>query len=280
MDLFIINAEDYKLDGGACFGVVPKVIWSKLYKTDENNLLPISIRCALVKTENKLILFDAGIGNKQDEKFLGHLGIFSEPDVLEKSFQKNGFSFDDVTDVVFTHLHYDHVGGSVKRNADLTGYELVFKNADYWCSSQQWNWAMNSNKREIASYLMENLLPIKESGKLKFIDKITKFETGVELRLFNGHTDGQIIPFLSYKGKIIVFTADFIASVGNIPLPYIPSFDTRPLISMDEKEEFLKEAADNNYILLFQHDYANECCTVVNTEKGVRVKDIFRFAEI
>jgi glyoxylase-like metal-dependent hydrolase (beta-lactamase superfamily II) len=280
MDLFIINAEDYKLDGGACFGVVPKVMWSKLYKTDENNLLPISIRCLLVKTENKLILFDAGIGNKQDEKFLGHLGIFSEPDILKKSFHKSGFSFDDVTDVVFTHLHFDHVGGAVKKNADLKGYELVFKNADYCCSSQQWNWAMNSNKREIASYLMENLLPIKESGKLNFIDKTTKFDTGVELRLFNGHTDGQIIPFLNYKGKTIVFTADFIASVGNIPLPYIPSFDTRPLISMEEKEEFLKEAAANNYILLFQHDYINECCTVVNTEKGVRVKDIFMFAEI
>lgn len=280
MELFIINAEDYKIDGGACFGVVPKTIWSKLYKSDDNNLIPISIRCLLVKTESKLILFDAGIGNKQGGKFLEHQNIFSEPDILKKSFDRSGFSFEEVTDVVFTHLHHDHVGGAVTRNTSETGYEMVFKNADYWCSKQQWDWAMNSNKREIASYPMENLLPIKESGNLKFIECDGKFTTDIFLKLFNGHTEGQIIPFINYKNKTIVFMADFIPSVGNIPLPYVASFDTRPLISMEEKELFLNEAVKNNYILLFQHDYSNECCTVSHTEKGVRVNEIMKFAEI
>lgn len=280
MELFIINAEDYKIDGGACFGVVPKTIWSKLYKSDDNNLIPISIRCLLIKTENKLILFDAGIGNKQEGKFLEHQNIFSEPDILKKSFDRCGFSFDNVTDIIFTHLHHDHIGGAVNYNSNKTGFEMVFKNADYWCSTRQWKWAMNSNKREIASYPMENLLPIKECGKLRLIDEPTVFPGNIELRFYNGHTDGQIIPFLKYKGKTIVFMADFIPSMGNIPLPYVPSFDTRPLLSMEEKECFLNEAADNDYILLFQHDYFYECCTVARTEKGVRVKDILKFVDI
>lgn len=280
MELFIINAEDYKIDGGACFGVVPKMIWSKLYKSDDNNLIPISIRCLLIRSEERIILFDAGIGNKQQGKFLEHQNIFSEPDILKLSFKKNGFSFEDVTDVVFTHLHHDHVGGAVKRNEYGTGYEMVFKNADYWCSRQQWDWAMNSNKREIASYPMENLLPIRESGKLKFIDSTTNFTEDIVLKLFNGHTEGQIIPFIRYHDKTVVFMADFIPSVGNIPLPYIASFDTRPLLAMEEKEHFLNEAANNNYILLFQHDYSYECCTVSHTEKGVRVKDVMRFGDI
>jgi glyoxylase-like metal-dependent hydrolase (beta-lactamase superfamily II) len=274
MNLYVIKAENWKIDGGASFGVVPKTIWGKFIPSDENNLINSCSRCLLIKDNSKLILIDTGMGNKQSEKFYGYLHLF-EDNNLENAFSKNGFSFDDVSDVIFTHLHYDHCGGGVKYNKDKTETQLVFKNATYWCSKAQWDWAVNPNAREKASYFKENFLPVMEKKHLKFINDEVNFKSNIYLKIYNGHTQGQIIPMIRYKGKIIVFVSDFIPSVAHIPLPYIPSYDIQPLISLKEKEDFLNKAADKGFILFFEHDYYNECCTVKHTEKGVRVKDIF-----
>jgi glyoxylase-like metal-dependent hydrolase (beta-lactamase superfamily II) len=279
MKLFPINTGNLKLDGGAMFGVVPKVIWSKSYPCDENNLCNWSMRCLLIIDGNRKILIDCGIGDKQSEKFFSNYYLNGE-DNLYKSLAACGYTVDDITDVILTHLHFDHAGGAVKWNADRTGYEVTFKNATYWTSRQQWEWATNPNNREKASFLKENILPIMEKGKLELFDGDCELFPNVSVRIFNGHTEGQVIPFIKYKGKTIVYMADLLPSVAHIPLPWVMSYDTRPLITLEEKKPFMAEAAQNGYILFFEHDIQNECCTLIETEKGVRLKEAFGLAEV
>jgi len=279
MKLYSILTGNLKLDGGAMFGVVPKVMWSKLYPCDENNLCNWSMRCLLVETGDRKILIDCGIGDKQSQKFLGHYFLNGE-DTLDGSLAKEGFTCDDITDVILTHLHFDHAGGAIRWNLDKTDYLPTFPNATYWTSRQQWEWATNPNNREKASFLKENILPIKEKGTLKLIEGATEILPGISVRMFHGHTEGQVIPFIRHNGKTIVYMADLLPSVAHIPLPYVMSYDTRPLITLEEKEKFMTEAAEMGYILFFEHDINNECCTVEMTEKGVRLKEVFRLSEI
>lgn len=279
MKLHKIEAGNFKLDGGAMFGVVPKVIWNSLYPADENNHCSWALRCLLVETDDRKILIDNGMGDKQPKKFLKHYHLHGDYS-LEKSLAEVGLTTDDITDVFLTHLHFDHCGGSIKYNEDKSELKPTFKNANYWASKQQWDWATNPNKREIASFLDENILPIKESGKLKLIEKDCELFPGFSVRFYNGHTDGQMIPFLNYKGKTVVFMADLLPSTAHLPLPFVMSYDTRPLITLKEKEAFLNEAVEKNYVLFFEHDLYNECCTVQNTIKGVRVKERFKLSEI
>ena len=272
MKLHIINTGNLKLDGGAMFGVVPKVMWSAMYPCDENNLCNWSMRCLLVETEDRRILIDCGIGNKQSEKFFSNYHLNGD-DSLDKSLAAAGFTADDITDVILTHLHFDHCGGAVKWNADKTGYEPSFKNAIYRTSRQQWEWAVNPNNREKASFLKENIFPIKEQAKLSLIEKETEIYPGVTLRLYFGHTEGQVIPFISVGERTVVYMADLLPAAAHVPLPYVMAYDTRPLLTLDEKEAFMKEAAEKGFILFLEHDIYNECCTVQNTEKGVKVKE-------
>ncbi len=279
MKLFPINTGNLKLDGGAMFGVVPKVIWSKSYPCDENNLCNWAMRCLLIVDGNRKILIDCGIGNKQSEKFFSNYYLNGE-DTLEKSLATYGYTVDDITDVILTHLHFDHAGGAVRWNADKTGYEVTFKNATYRTSRQQWEWATSPNNREKASFLKENILPISEQGRLELFEGDCELFPDVSVRIFNGHTNGQVIPFIKYKGKTIVYMADLLPSVAHIPLPWVMSYDTRPLITLEEKKPFMAEAAENGYILFFEHDIQNECCTVMETEKGVKLKEVFGLAEV
>jgi glyoxylase-like metal-dependent hydrolase (beta-lactamase superfamily II) len=270
MNIYPILTGNLKLDGGAMFGVVPKVIWNKLYPADENNLCNWSMRCLLVEDGDRKILIDNGIGNKQPEKFL-NLYYLNGEDNLLASLSKHGFKPEDITDVILTHLHFDHCGGSLKWNFDQTAYELTFPNATHYVSKKQWDWATNPNNREKASFLKENIMPIKESGKLTIVEaeEIQLFPN-IKIKQFHGHTDGQMIPYVNYNGKTIVYMADLLPSSAHIPLPYVMSYDTRPLITMQEKEQFLQEAAENNYVLFFEHDLYHEACTVARTEKGIR----------
>lgn len=274
MKLFPIHITNFKIDGGAMFGVVPKVLWQKKYPADENNLCNWALRSLLIDTGERVILIDNGYGDKQDEKFFSHVYL-NGGDGLEGALKKNGYSFDDVTDMILTHLHADHCGGGVKYNTDRSGFELTFKNAIYWVSKPQWDWAINPNKQEGASFLKENLLPMQESGKLKFINENTELYPGISLRLYNGHTVGQIIPFINTGEKTIVFVADLIPSTAHIPLVWNMAYDIRPMDMLQEKEDFLNEAANENYTLFFQHDFYNECCMVLQTDKGIRVKETF-----
>jgi glyoxylase-like metal-dependent hydrolase (beta-lactamase superfamily II) len=278
MKLYSIETGNLKLDGGAMFGVVPKVMWQKIYPGDENNLCNWALRCLLIDTGQRVILLDNGIGDKQDEKFLKNYYLNGD-DTLEKSLVKIGYTFNEVTDVILSHLHFDHCGGSVKYNSDRTKLDLTFPNAIYWVSKQQWDWAVSPNNREKASFLPENILPIKELGTLKLIEDDTEIYDGIKVRLYHGHTDGQMITFIESEGKTIVYMADLLPAVAHLPLPYIMSYDTRPLLTLKEKEKFLNEAADKGYILFFEHDLYNECCTVQHTEKGVRVKETFKLDE-
>ncbi len=273
MKLFSIEAGNYKADAGACFGVVPKTIWQNYCEADENNLITISQRCLLIDNGKRIVLIDTGMGNKQSEKFYSFKYLTGNYSLLN-SLKEAGYTPEQITDVIFTHLHYDHCGGALIKND--TDYEAVFKNAMHWCSLQQWQWANNPNPREGASYFNENYHPLLEKNMLKFITKEGEFSENISLRIFNGHTDGQIIPLIKYKNQIIVFMADFIPSAGHIPIPYIPSYDTRPLISMQEKESFLQEAYENNYILFFEHDAINECCTLKMTTKGIRYDEVLK----
>jgi glyoxylase-like metal-dependent hydrolase (beta-lactamase superfamily II) len=270
MEIYSLIAENWKTDAGASFGVVPKSIWSKLYHADDNNMVNVTSRCLLVKNQHRLILFDTGMGNKQDEKFFKHRQRFGSDNLVD-SLKKLGFDPNDVTDIVFTHLHYDHCGGATAFNSDKTMLELVFPNAQYHVSKRQWDWAMTPNIREAASYLPENLLPIKDSGKLNFITQDGWFDDGIFLRMVHGHTDGQLIPVLHYKNKVLVFTADFIPSAAHVPLVWLTAYDIRPLEALAEKEAFLNVAVKNDYTLLFLHDYDVECCNVVYGAKGFEV---------
>ncbi len=274
MKLHVINTGNLKLDGGAMFGVVPKVMWSKIYPCDENNLCNWSMRCLLVEDGERKILIDCGMGDKQSEKFFSNYYLNGD-DSLKKSLASLGLTADDITDVILTHLHFDHCGGAVSWNADRSGYVLTFKNAIYWTSRQHWDWATNPNNREKASFLKENILPIKEQGILNLVEEDTEIYPGISLRLFYGHTEGQAIPFIKYRDRTVVYMADLLPAAAHVPLPYVMAYDTRPLITLDEKEAFLKEAARKEYILFLEHDILNECCTVQETEKGVRVKETF-----
>lgn len=280
MKLYKIETGNLKLDGGAMFGVVPKVIWSKLYPADENNLCNWSMRCLLVETENRKILVDTGIGNKQNERFLRHYYLNGE-DSLQKSLEDNGFSFNDITDVVLTHLHFDHVGGAVSKNEKGELY-CTFPNATYHVSKAQWDWANNPNRREKASFLKENILPLKANNQLNLVVFKEKGELfpGFEIRIFNGHTQGQMIPIIKYKNKKIAYMGDLLPAVAHIPMPYIMSYDTKPLETLKDKTRFYDEALENDFILFFEHDIYNECCTLKQTEKGVRVDKILKFDEV
>lgn len=270
MKLTPIETGNLKLDGGAMFGVVPKSMWSKVYPADENNLANWAMRCLLIETDDRKILIDNGIGDKQDAKFLSHYYLNGD-DTLESSLKKAGVGFDDITDMVLTHMHFDHCGGSVKYNQDKSGFELTFPNATYWTSKKQYNWAVNPNRREKASFLKENILPIEESGHLKLIEDEGEYIPGIVFKMYNGHTDGQVIPHIKVNGKTIVYMADLMPSVAHIPMPWIMSYDTRPLQTLKDRERFYKEAFENDYILFFEHDLYHEACTIEETPKGPTV---------
>ncbi|MCS4432934.1 MBL fold metallo-hydrolase [Aquiflexum gelatinilyticum] len=281
MKLHVINTGFFKLDGGAMFGVVPKSLWSKTNPADENNLCSWAMRCLLVEVGNRLVLIDNGIGEKQDAKFFSHYYLHGT-DSLEKSIRSKGFDFADITDNFLTHLHFDHSGGGVKyRQADPNRVEMTFPNAIYWTNEDHWNWAIHPNAREKASFLKENLLPMQESGQLEFLDLEKKelFE-GFSFMTADGHTDKQMLPKIQYKGRTVVFVADLLPSVGHIPLPYVMGYDTRPLLTLEEKRVFLEEAAKNEYVLFLEHDPVHECCTVKMTEKGVKLDQTFSLDEL
>jgi len=273
MKLHVINTGYFKLDGGAMFGVVPKSIWQKSSPCDENNLCTWAMRCLLIEDGNALTLIDNGIGDKQGDKFFKHYYLHGE-DSLVQSIHRAGFNESDITDMFLTHLHFDHCGGGVRRTVD--GFELTFSKAKYWSNQDHWRWATVPNSREKASFLKENIIPIKESGQLEFIDpgKESPFQ---QFNIFfaSGHTDKMMIPMIRYKGRTVCFVADLLPSTGHIPLPYVMGYDTRPLLTLEEKERFLKEAADFDYVLFFEHDPNHECCTVKHTEKGVRLNEVF-----
>jgi glyoxylase-like metal-dependent hydrolase (beta-lactamase superfamily II) len=278
MKLHTINTGYFKLDGGAMFGVVPKSIWSKSNPADANNMCNWAMRCLLIEDGNQLILIDNGIGDKQDSKFLSYYYLHGE-DSLQRSLNSAGFSEKDVTDVFLTHLHFDHCGGSVKKVGDKL--ELTFPNAKYWSNKDHWQWATQPNPREKASFLTENILPIQESGHLRFVPLAMPSPfTQFDLFIASGHTDKMMIPKIRYKDKTICFMADLLPSSSHVPLPYVMGYDTRPLLTMQEKELFLIEAADNNYILYLEHDPTHECCTVKHTEKGIRLDQTFALRDI
>lgn len=286
MKLYTVNTGYFKLDGGAMFGVVPKVMWNKLNPADENNLCSWAMRCLLIEDGNRLILIDNGIGDKQDAKFLGHYHLHGD-DTLDKSLAKHGFSKDDITDVVLTHLHFDHCGGSIKREGD----QLVpaFKNATFWSNEAHWEWATKPNDREKASFLKENILPIQESGQLKFVVpgeqkfhqlSSSVFTENISIRFVSGHTESMMLPQINYNGKTIVYMADLLPAAAHIPIPYVMAYDMFPLTTLNEKKSFLTEAVENDYILFFEHDPHIECCTLQQTEKGIRMKESFRLDEV
>jgi glyoxylase-like metal-dependent hydrolase (beta-lactamase superfamily II) len=284
MNLYTIESGNFKLDGGAMFGVVPKTIWSKTNPADENNLIDMAARCLLIEDGNRLTLIDTGMGNKQGDKFFGYYSLWGEH-TIDKSLAKHGFSRGDVTDVFLTHLHFDHVGGAIQWNKDRTGYEPAFKNAHFWTNDSHWEWATKPNAREKASFLSENILPMQESGQLKFIqhpdgDFLEKSELGFGIFFADGHTEKQMLPQIEYNGKTIIYAADMLPTTGHIPLPYVMGYDTRPLLTIDEKAKFLNAAADNGHYLLLGHDAHHEVITVEHTEKGVRLKEVFKAAEV
>jgi glyoxylase-like metal-dependent hydrolase (beta-lactamase superfamily II) len=273
MKLFTINTGYFKLDGGAMFGVVPKVMWNKLNPADENNLCNWAMRCLLIETGTRRILIDNGIGDKQDEKFMSHYYLNGH-ETLDNSLLKAGYTKADITDVLLTHLHFDHCGGSIIRD----GEQLIpaFPNATYWSNERHWNWATKPNDREKASFLKENILPIQESGKLKFVPVVENGtvpfdnEPNISIRYAFGHTDAMMIPQIVVHGKTIAFMADLLPSPSHIPLPYVMAYDMFPLITLQEKKVFLEEAVDNDFILFFEHEPYIECCKLVRTEKGIR----------
>ena len=273
MKLYSIETGRFKLDGGAMFGVVPKSIWNKLNPADENNMINMAMRCLLIEDGNRLMLIDNGIGNKQDAKFFGHYylhGDFS----LEKSLAAHGFCKDDITDMVLTHLHFDHCGGSIQWNNDRTKYETAFKNATYWINEKHWKEALAPNAREKASFLKENILPIMESGQLKLINEGELFHPEIDLLYTIGHTNNMMLPIVPYQNTKLIYLADAIPTTAHIPIPYVMGYDVRPLDAMKEKTTILKQAVQNNYLLFFEHDPFNEMCSVHETEKGIRMNEI------
>lgn len=284
MNLYPVNAGNFKLDGGAMFGVVPKSLWTRTNPADANNMIDIAARCLLIEEGNQLILIDTGMGNKQSDKFFSYYYLWGN-DSIDSSLKTHGFHRDDITDVFLTHLHFDHCGGSIQFNKDKTGYEPAFKNANFWSNDNHWQWAIQPNRREQASFLKENILPMEESGRLKFIslpeqDILKNSELGFDIFFADGHTEKQMIPMIHYKGKTICFMADLLPTAGHLPIPFVMGYDTRPLLTLDEKERFLNLAADQNFYLFLEHDAHNEIITVQHTEKGVRLKDTYTTKDI
>jgi glyoxylase-like metal-dependent hydrolase (beta-lactamase superfamily II) len=279
MKIYPIQTGNFKLDGGAMFGVVPKSIWQKTNPADSNNMIDMGMRSLLIEDGNKLILIDTGMGNKQSDKFFGYYYQFGDFS-LDTSLASYGFHRDDITDVFLTHLHFDHCGGSIQWNKNQTGYEPAFKNAKFWSNQEHWNWATNPNPREKASFLEENILPIQESGQLNFISENSFQQVGFDVLKMDGHTEKQMLPKVFYQGKTIIFMADLLPTIGHIPVPYVMGYDTRPLLTIKEKEAFLSEAADNDYFLFLEHDAYSEICTVQHTNKGVRLKETHKFKDI
>jgi glyoxylase-like metal-dependent hydrolase (beta-lactamase superfamily II) len=296
MKLYSIEAGNFKLDGGAMFGVVPKTIWSRTNPADSNNMIDIAARCLLIENGNRLTLIDTGMGNKQSDKFFGYYYRWGDYS-LDSSLKKHGFHPDDITDVFMTHLHFDHCGGSVQWNKDRTGYEPAFKNACFWSNQRHWEWATKPNQREKASFLKENILPMQESGQLSFVgdavrsissemfsEEKSDFSEANELDFgiffADGHTEKQMIPLVNFNGKTIAFMADLLPTAGHLPLPFVMGYDTRPLLTLPEKQKFLNHAADNNYYLFLEHDAHNQIITVKHTEKGVRLNECFTFDEL
>jgi glyoxylase-like metal-dependent hydrolase (beta-lactamase superfamily II) len=289
MNLYSIDTGFFKLDGGAMFGVVPKSIWNKLNPADEANMCTWALRCLLIEDKGRLILIDTGIGNKQDQKFFGHYYLHGDA-TLDSSLAKHGFHRDDITDVILTHLHFDHCGGAIVRDGD--GLVPAFKNATYWSNEEHWEWAVKPNDREKASFLKENILPIQESGQLQFIDTPNvdwdaakplpeqRFSDSISLRFVEGHTAAMMLPQIKYKDKTIVYMADLLPSAGHLPLPYVMAYDMFPLTTLSEKKSFLSEAVAENYILFFEHDAQRECCNLAQTEKGIRVGESFSLNEV
>jgi glyoxylase-like metal-dependent hydrolase (beta-lactamase superfamily II) len=279
MKIHSIDTGYFKLDGGAMFGVVPKSIWNKLNPADPNNMCNWAMRCMLVETGDRIILIDNGLGNKQDEKFFSHYYLNGD-DTLGKSLRKYGFTEKDITDVFLTHLHFDHCGGSVQWNSDRTGYEIAFPNATYWSNEKHWETATKPNAREKASFLKENILPISESGHLKFLNDGEELLPGFKTFFVYGHTEAMMLPVISYKGRTVVYCADLIPSAGHIPVPYVMAYDMNPLITLGEKSKFLGEAAKGDYILFFEHDPLIECCSLQMTDRGVRMKEAMKIEDI
>lgn len=287
INLHVISDGFFKLDGGAMFGVVPKSIWNRTNPADENNLCSWALRCLLVEAGNRLILVDNGIGDKQDARFFSHYYLHGD-ERLGDSLKKKGFRKEDITDIFLTHLHFDHCGGSIIRNGD----RLIpaFPGATYWSNENHWQWAVEPNEREKASFLKENILPIRESGQLKMIPvpetasgdrlPIADFLPGFQIRFVGGHTESMMLPQLTYKGRTIVFVADLFPSAGHLPIPYVMAYDMFPLKTLREKKSFMEEAVERDFVLFFEHDPENECCTVQQTEKGVRVKEVFRLEDL
>jgi glyoxylase-like metal-dependent hydrolase (beta-lactamase superfamily II) len=283
MTIYPVETGNFKLDGGAMFGVVPKSLWQRTNPADSNNMIDIAATSLLIENGKQLILIDTGLGNKQSDKFFSYYYKWGDH-TLDKSLKKHGFHRDDITDVFMTHLHFDHCGGSVQWNKDKTGYEPAFKNAKFWTNQEHWDWAIHPNDRENASFLKENLLPMQESGHLHFLERTQKRhfyeELGFEVLFVDGHTDKQMIPIIDYQGKKLVFAADLLPTAGHIPLPYVMGFDTRPLKTLQEKKIFLEEATQNNYHLFLEHDAHNEIINLKDTEKGIRLNSTFSFNEL
>ncbi|CAM1358633.1 MBL fold metallo-hydrolase [Tenacibaculum litopenaei] len=279
MRIYPIETGNFKLDGGAMFGVVPKSIWQRTNPADGNNMIDMALRCMLIEDGDRLTLIDTGLGNKQSDKFFGYYFLFGDHS-LDRSLAQYGFHRDDITDVFLTHLHFDHCGGVIQWNADKTGYMPAFKNAKVWSNDRHWQWAIQPNAREKASFLSENILPIEQNGQLNFVHRNAKDQLGFDVIFVDGHTEKQMLPKLNYQGKTIVFMADLLPTVGHIPLPYVMGYDTRPLLTIKEKQVFLNEAADKEFYLFLEHDAHNELCTVQHTEKGVRLKESYKFTDI
>ncbi|WP_298766877.1 MBL fold metallo-hydrolase [uncultured Polaribacter sp.] len=279
MKIYPIETGNFKLDGGAMFGVVPKTIWQKTNPADANNLIDMSMRCMLIEDGDRLILIDTGLGAKQSDKFFGYYYLFGDFS-LTSSLKKHGFHKDDITDVFLTHLHFDHCGGAIEFNAQKTFLQPAFKNAKFWSNEKHWQWATVPNAREKASFLKENIQPIQKSGQLNFINENYKNQLDFDILFMDGHTEKQMLPKITYQGKTVVFMADLLPTIGHIPLPYVMGYDTRPLLTIKEKESFLNLAADNNYYLFLEHDAHHELCTVHHTEKGVRLKNTHKFSDI
>ena len=277
MKLYSIDTGFFKLDGGAMFGVVPKSIWQRTNPADDKNLCTWATRLLLIEDGNRLTLVDTALGDKQDAKFFGHYDLHGD-DTLDSSLQKHDFHRDDITDIILTHLHFDHVGGAIKRE----GEKLIpaFKNAKFWSNEKHWNWAENPNPREKASFLKENIKPIEESGQLNFINENAKYDKDISIRYANGHTEAMMLPQIQYKDKTILYMADLLPSVGHIPMPYVMAYDMRPLTTLEERQHYWNEIVDNDYILFLEHDPQHECCTLQHTEKGIRLKETFRLDEI
>ncbi|WP_298878269.1 MBL fold metallo-hydrolase [uncultured Polaribacter sp.] len=279
MKIYPIETGNFKLDGGAMFGVVPKTIWQKTNPADNNNLIDMSMRSILIEDGDRLILVDTGLGAKQSNKFYSYYYLFGDFS-LDTSLAKHGFHRNDITDVFLTHLHFDHCGGAIEWNSDRTFLQPAFKNAKFWSNDKHWQWATEPNAREKASFLKENINPIKESGQLNFIHSNYKDQIGFDVLFMDGHTEKQMLPMIKYQGKTIVFMADLLPTVGHIPLPYVMGYDTRPLLTIKEKAVFLNQAADKEFYLFLEHDAYNELCTVKHTEKGVRLKSTHKFIDI